>query len=223
MRPAPAPIGQPQVFLQHDADRNPQNTIKVMELEARLGVRSSCYFFVTRAPRGTSDDEPYPVDWQRLAALERQGFEIGYHLNAPELEGYERGRTMTRIASDLAFFRSRVRLRSFVPHGGVPGPRGENNERIQHPRGAEDLVWFYCGKGVSTDVVWSDGHVESEASDSLPDPRVVAASLRGRVRARFLFHPQYYGDRLRENLSNVGVTRTDWWRSLWPSANNHVN
>jgi hypothetical protein len=210
--------GRPEVFLQHDADRNPENTVRVLQLERSLGAVSAAYFFRERHPRWPGDHEPYELDLGALQELERDGFEIGYHLNGPERAGYDPAAGWRLIREDLAFFRSHFRLRSFVPHGGVPGPDGKNNHDIPHRDELADLIWFYNGRGLGADLGWSDGLLECPASIDLPDPREIARRVRGRLRARFLFHPQYYGDTLRPNLEDVGVTRTGWWRALWHSA-----
>lgn len=207
--------GPPEVFLQHDADRNPENTVAVMEAERASGAVSASYFFRERAQRWEGDLEPYDLDLPTMRRLEAAGFEIGYHLNGPELSNYDPERGRKRIEADVAFFREQFHLRSFVPHGGRSGPKGENNHLILHDGCLDDLIWFYNGRGFGCDVQWSDGHLESSQSRTLPDPREVAQRVKGRVRARFLFHPQYYGAELRPNLDDVGVTETSWWKELW--------
>jgi len=208
--------GPPEVFLQHDADRNPENTLRVLQLEQSLGVTSSAYFFRVRSPRWLGDEEPYDLDIPAMQEFERGGFEIGYHLNGPERAGYDPDQAWRFIREDLEFFRTHFRLRSFVPHGGLPGPDGANNHHIPHRGELADLIWFYNGRGLGADLGWSDGLLECPASEHLLDPRDLARRVRGHLRARFLFHPQYYGDTLRPNLDDVGVTRTAWWRALWP-------
>lgn len=210
--------GRPEVFLQHDADRNPENTLRVLRLERSLGAVSSAYFFRERSPRWPGDSEPYDLDIPAMQELERDGFEIGYHLNGPERARYDPDAGWRIIRDDLAFFRRHFHLRSFVPHGGLPGPHGENNHLIPHRDELADLIWFYNGRGLGADLGWSDGMLECPASTSLVDPRELARRVQGRVRARFLFHPQYYGDTLRPNLEDVGVVHTAWWRALWPAA-----
>lgn len=210
--------GRPEVFLQHDADRNPENTIAVMRAERSLGVVSTGYFFRNRASRWDGDVEPYELDIEAMQQLEKEGFEIGYHLNGPELEHYDLARGWERIRSDVAFFRSRFNLRSFVPHGGRRGPMGEDNHIIEHTDCLEGLIWFYNGRGVVPHLTWSDGELECPDSSSLADPREVARRINGRMRVRFLFHPQYYGPHLRPNLKNVGVTQTSWWKDLWEAT-----
>jgi hypothetical protein len=131
------------------------------------------------------------------------------------LENYDPERANLRVRDDVAWFRERFRLRSFVPHGGRVGPRGEENHLWPPDPSLDDLVWFYSGRGIAADVIWTDGSLEDPSSRSLEDPREVARRVAGRQRVRFLFHPQYYGPELRGNLSGVGVVETAWWRSLW--------
>lgn len=57
-----APAGTPVVIFQHDADRHPANTTRVMTLEREHGVVSSCYFFRRRCSRWAGDEEPYDLD-----------------------------------------------------------------------------------------------------------------------------------------------------------------
>lgn len=212
---AAAPDGRPVVFLHHDADSHPDLTMGLMELEQRLGVVSSAYFFRRRACRHPADVEPYDLDLEAMKRLERAGFEIGCHINGPELANYRWEEGWRIVREDVAFFRANFQLRSFVPHGGRNGPNGENNHHIKHRDCLEDLIWFYSGAGLSCDVNWSDGMVEYPDSDDIKDPREVARSVRGRMRAHFLFHPQYYGARYCEDWKNAGVVRTAWWQGLW--------
>ena len=66
--------------------------------------------------------------------LENSGFEIGYHLNAYELAGYDIDEAFELIERDLDFLEQHFRITSFVPHGGIPGPFGINNQMIPHAR-----------------------------------------------------------------------------------------
>ncbi len=189
-----------------------------MEAERACGAVSAAYFFRRRAARWPGDEEPYELDLVRMKEFERNGFEIGYHLNGPELADYDVAGGTAIIDEDVRFFREHFDLRSFVPHGGRSGPGGVNNHHIRHEGSLADLIWVYNGRGLETDVSWSDGHVESPGSAGLEDPRDVARRVRGRMRAHFLFHPQYYGSEVRADVSRIGVARTAWWRSLWTAG-----
>jgi len=214
IKPAVIP-GRPTVFFQHDADRHPQNTLRLMELERDRGIVSSCYFFRRRCARWPGDEEDYDLNLAAMKALEQIGFEIGYHQNAYEQADYNEAKAWEIARDDVAFFRRHFNLRSFVPHGGKRGPSGENNHQLAHRDCFDGLLWAYDSRGLASDHVWSDGHAEHATECRLPDPRVLAARVRGRVRAIFLFHPQYYGDTLRPDWAEFAISRLPWWRSLW--------
>jgi len=205
----------PTIVLHHDADRQPHKTVDMMRLEERLGVVSSNYFFVQRCARWAGDDENYDLDFTALRELEGRGFEIGYHLNAMERAVYDCPKAITIAGEDIAFLRRQLSIRTFVPHGGVPGPRGLNNDHVPYAGALTSLLWAYNGRGFVHDAAWSDGYAEGEAALKLPDPRVVAASLRGRMRGHFLMHPQYYGHTLRPDWRQFPISRLHWWRELW--------
>lgn len=207
--------GNPVVIFQHDADRHPQNTLRLMELEQAQGVVSSCYFFRKRCARWPGDEEDYQLDLGAMRAFEAQGFEIGYHQNAYEQADYDEARAWEIARSDVGFFRQHFNLRSFVPHGGRRGPNGENNHGLAHRDCFEGLLWAYNSRGVASDYTWSDGHAEHPDECRLPDPRALAAQIRGRVRAIFLFHPQYYGEELRPDWADFAIAKLPWWRRLW--------
>jgi hypothetical protein len=207
-------ISEAIVFLQHDADRQPYKTVEMMDREAKAGVVSSNYFFFERHI-WDDDREPYLLDLPALQRLEEAGFEIGYHLNGFELAGYDLRKAQDIVSRDIRFFASRFNLRTVVPHGGVRGPGGLNNNRFPTGGVLKPYTIAYNGikRGYLTDVTWSDGVL----SASLPDPRVVASNVERGQRVRFLMHPQYYGHSQMRDCSGYPVTQQAWWKSLWPS------
>lgn len=211
----------PTVILHHDADRQPHKTVDMMHLELKHGVTSSNYFFVKRCARWLGDEELYDLDFNALQKLEKNGFEIGYHCNAMEQSGYNTLRALEIANSDIEMLQSHhLNIRTFVPHGGVPGAGGLNNEHTPYSGRLADLVWAYNCRGFLNDVSWSDGYAESPiipGNDQfrLKDPRVVAASLKGRMRGHFLLHPQYYGHTLRPDWESFAISQQKWWRNLW--------
>jgi hypothetical protein len=211
----------PSVVLHHDADRQPHKTVDIMQLEAKLGAISSNYFFVRRCARWLGDEEPYDVDFNALQTFEKKGFEIGYHQNAMEQSGYDATRSLEIANDDIEILqRHRLNIRTFVPHGGVSGTSGLNNDHTPYAGRLADLVWAYNGRGFLNDVSWSDGYAEAPKADGtyhrgLKDPRVVATSLKGRMRGHFLLHPQYYGHTLRPDWEKLAISQQQWWRNLW--------
>ncbi len=202
------------VILQHDADRQPYKTIEMLRRQQRMGVRSSAYFFRERNI-WDGDLEPYDINIQALHELQDSGFEVGYHLNAAELEGYDQSRTRFRILSDVAWFRKHFSITSFVPHGGRPAPTGANNDCVDYDGALNDLWWVYNGRGrygVIKDHTWSDGLVYTAL---LSDPRQVARTIAPGSRVLFLMHPQYYGNALMKGWEQLPIAREAWWRALW--------
>lgn len=204
-----------KVIMQHDADRQPYKTIEMMQREAALGVVSSNYFF---RKRNVWDDdlESYDLDTDVFAELERAGFEIGYHLNAYELAGYDLAEARRIVQEDVAWFKDAVNLRSYVPHGGVPGPQGLDNHHFPQEAPLDGLMWAHNGCGPLKDDSWSDGNIGFE---SVVDPRSVAKTAPDGARIHFLMHPQYYGTKLSPFWLDKPIAQQPWWRALWGLPN----
>ncbi|MBL8890163.1 MAG: hypothetical protein JNL67_09300 [Planctomycetaceae bacterium] len=203
--------GSLEVYFHHDADRQPYKTLEMIQLENRLGVVSSNYFFFERHI-WDADAEEYIVPAQSLTAFESEGFEIGYHLNAYELANYDLDSAIRIMEHDVAWFRARFSLKSYVPHGGVPGPNGLNNNMMPQVGSLKNLLWAYNRYGVFCDTRWSDGDIRNTAPK---DPREVIRSATKGSRISFLMHPQYYGTSLCENYREYAISKSDWWRKLW--------
>lgn len=199
----------PVVVLQHDADQQPYKTVDMMNYEKSLGVISSSYFF---KKQNFDPEETYKLDIEELKALENQGFEIGYHLNAYELAEYDLIRTKEIINEDIAYFEKNFNLRTFVPHGGHPSKNGQNNDNIAYEGLLRKYSWCYNGLGFCQNESWSDGNIYFE---DIEDPRKVAARLTKGQRGMFLMHPQYYGDRLSPEYHRLPVSKEIWWKNLW--------
>lgn len=201
----------PVVILSHDADHQPYKTLDMMEFERRLGVVSSAFFFYEQNLKGNEYD-PYTLDLDKLKSLERSGFEIGYHLNAYELADYNLDKAFEIINRDIAWFEQHFKLRSFVPHGGVPGDNNLNNDHIPYQGILRNYTWCYNGLGQGRDLMWTDGYCRYQ---QLRDPREVAKAIEPGDRAVFLMHPQYYGDRLILDYSTIPIAQQEWWQNLW--------
>ena len=203
--------GQPPVvLLQHDADHTPYKTVDLMEYERSLGIRSSSYFFYEQ--NLSNRYEPYTLDIKRLKSLQDSGFEIGYHLNAYELAGYDLDKVFDLIERDLDFLQQHFRITSFVPHGGVPGPFGINNQMIPHSGVLRQYQWPNHHRGLKHNYYWSDGSI---ASELVQDPREMVRKLGRGQRMVFLMHPQYYGDELSPHYEKLPLAKERWWRKLW--------
>ena len=199
----------PVVVLQHDADQQPYKTVDMMNYEKSLGVISSSYFF---KKQNFDPEETYKLDVEELKALEDQGFEIGYHLNAYELAEYDLKKAKEIIKDDLAYFEQNFNLRTFVPHGGHPSKDGLNNDNIAYEGLLRKYSWCYNGLGFCQNESWSDGNIYFE---DIEDPRRVAARLTKGQRGMFLMHPQYYGSQLSPEYHRLPVSKEKWWKELW--------
>ena len=204
---------RPEIIIQHDADRYPIRTLEVMKTELKFGIKSSNFFFNEKSPNWDGDNEPYDIPINELKELEKCGFEIGYHQNAMELSGYDVSKAHEIIERDVKFFQKNFNLHSFVPHGGVLGPNGEENSHIPHEGFLSNLLWAYNGKCLLKDLMWSDGICEGV--EGATDPREAAKNVENGMRAVFLFHPQYYGDKLRPDWFELPISNQVWWRNLW--------
>jgi len=200
-----------EVFLHHDADRQAYKTVEMIELEHKMGVISSNYFFYERNV-WDDDHETYVVPVEPLISFEKHGFEIGYHLNAYELANYELSSAIRIMERDVAWFRANFSLKTYVPHGGVRGPGGLNNLMMPRVGSLKSLIRAYNGFGVYCDNSWSDGSVGSTVPQ---DPREIMRTATHGSRIRVLMHPQYYGNSLCKNYSDYAISKCDWWRKLW--------
>lgn len=204
----------PQVFFHHDADRQPYKTVEMMLREKELGIVSSNFFFYERNI-WDDDKEDYILEIDKLKYLESIGFEIGYHLNAYELAQYNVKEAFEIINRDINYFKKHFNLKGFVPHGGVPGSNGINNDYIPNVSILKSLNWYYNGRnlrGFIKDVTWSDGNIYNE---TVENPIEIASQLKSGERVLFLMHPQYYGDKLMKNWEQLPIAKEKWWRSLW--------
>ena len=200
-------LAAPTVILQHDADSLPDRTLEMMRREQRRGFLSSCYFFAEHA-----DGEPYDLDIEALHSLESDGFEIGYHQNAYERAGYDRDLAFRLVASDLDWLQQHFRIRTFVPHGGRPSKDGLNNDHLPHAGRLQPLHWAYNGRCILKEYTWSDGGIHKWTPEN---PKDFVKKLANGSRAMMLMHPQYYGDRLRDDWSRLPIAKQRWWRELW--------
>jgi len=200
-------VNRKSVIIQHDADNALMNTMNMMLLEKEYGVRSSNYFFLDHP------NEEYKLDIDQLQNFEKIGFEIGYHFNAYELSDYDNKSTRIKLDSDLSFFKSNFNLRSFVPHGGLPGPNGEENDKYSGLNKI-NLLWAYNGKCILKDYLYSDGGL---MFNKIIPPNFFDEihKIQNSNRTVLLFHPQYFGTEPRSDYKSFSVSKKKWWNKLW--------
>jgi hypothetical protein len=199
--------GETTVLLQHDADLFPERTLQMMALEQEHGLLSSSYFFRVHA-----DLVKYELDINSMKQFESQGFEIGYHQNAYERSGYRLDKAMELVREDVHFFAEKFNLRSFVPHGGTPGPDGKNNRMLPHSGPLKQLLWAYNGNCMLKHYSWSDGGILKNCPCN---PLDFIDQIMPGTRAMILMHPQYYGQNLRSDWKKLPISKCEWWKKLW--------
>lgn len=112
------------VILRHDVDRKPENSLRLAEIEAGMGIRASYHFRVV----GSSNN---PDIIRKVAGL---GHEIGYHYEDLALAAANKraGGTVSieglaadafdRFRSGLDYFRTFYPVRVISMHGSPTGP-----------------------------------------------------------------------------------------------------
>lgn len=197
----------PVVILQHDADLLPDRTLEMMQREKCRGLFSSNYLFVQHA-----DDASYMIDVEKFQQFEKDGFEIGYHLNAYERADYDEAKAYKIVSKDLDWLEDKFHISSFVPHGGTPSSDGRNNNSLKHKERLKPLEWTFNGRCILKEYTWTDGGIKKR---TISDPRQFIHSLKLGTRAMMLMHPQYYGNTLRHDWEQLPISREKWWRDLW--------
>jgi hypothetical protein len=149
--------GAINVILDHHIDASPLETEIMCRWEREAGIRSSVYLFSEctscRAVEGSGTYTLDDLDLDLYRAIERDGFEIGYHQNAvgrarEEIEGRLVGqevsdavrvRARELFGEDVAALRRHFTVSTFIPHGG-----GQGNPLLRDvPETCADLVWTY--------------------------------------------------------------------------------
>lgn len=107
------------ILIQHDADSGPAQTVDMMGLEAEYGILSSTMIFRRwRVNGNTSELIDYQIDYERLKALEKMGFVIGYHCNAFQNSLFDQEPIYRLFLEDVQLLRRHFDIKYFSPHGG---------------------------------------------------------------------------------------------------------
>lgn len=189
------------VFLQHDVDSVPERTFRLLRDEASLTLPSNVMIFRERIDRrhfvrtGQLRVTPYDLDFNLLAQLEAtERFVICYHANAYERAHFKEEDALRLFEEDVAALRRHFRIDFFSPHGGPPGPNGQNNNSLPIPPALrQSLRWVANRHTIRLDGTYSDGGINSPKRDpATRDLRDFVRRWRPGCRYRVLLHPQYY-------------------------------
>ena len=95
------------IALRHDVDEQPQNALKMAEVEHELGVFATYYF--RRVPKS---DHPDII--RQIAAM---GHEIGYHYEDLSKTEGDMGRALHSFKANLDYFRQYYPVKTVCMHG----------------------------------------------------------------------------------------------------------
>jgi hypothetical protein len=105
---ATEPVDPPFLILRHDVEWSAKRAVAIAAVEEKLGVRSTLYFRVDTGAH----------DVATMRALQRRGFDIGYHYNTLDRthgDCVAAGAMFEREVADLR--RAGVHVSTAVPHG----------------------------------------------------------------------------------------------------------
>lgn len=217
------------LFLQFDIDSEPERGNRLLHLLGSLPLRASVMVFNKRInrqqlrERGTVTFTDYETDTALLNSLQASGqISVGYHTNAMEQALWNPLKALGVFERDIETLRSIYqKIDIFSPHGGIPGPQGENNHDIPVTSNMQEKLkvrWVHNRRAPTFNAAFSDGGFANPNREAgrLNFPGFVGARVKGE-RARVLIHPQYFtlpnGD---VNLSNVPlhVLSEPWYQHI---------
>ncbi|MDV3104094.1 polysaccharide deacetylase family protein [Thermococcus waiotapuensis] len=108
------------VILRHDVDRSPKNALKMAELEAKLGVRSTYYFRY-----------PYTFKQEVIKKISELGHEIGYHYEVLSKARGDSEKAIQMFKSELEEFRKVTDVKTICMHGS-PLSKYDNRKLWEH-------------------------------------------------------------------------------------------
>lgn len=208
------------VLLQHDVDRYPDRTHRLLRDECSAGIRSNTMVFNRMINRrvlrveGRVEYRDYPLDWNLLRELEtNHDFVFGYHSNAYEQSLFNVEQAQQIFAQDVSDLRTKLTIKHFSPHGGNRDGNGQSNAVVEPPSDlSPSLKWVQNGHTIRFDGYFSDGGLNGKRRD--PEGRDLRSFLRSFQRGnryRILIHPQYYSDQV---APPEVLLRAQWYRDL---------
>ena len=111
-----APVGK-VLILRHDVDEQPQNALKMAEVEKGLGVHATYYF--RKVPKSDHPDI--------IRQIEAMGHEIGYHYEDLTLSEGDVPAAIASFTRNLAYFRQYYPVKTVCMHGSSSS-RYDNRE-----------------------------------------------------------------------------------------------
>lgn len=191
------------ILLQFDLDAEPDRGMNLLRLLRGTNLRASVMLFNRRINRrhlresGEVVFTPYELDKQLIRLLQESGqVSVGYHTNAMEQSRWQAEEAIEIFEDDVISLRNNFEdVSIFSPHGGVPGPSGENNHDLNVSSALQQelqIRWVHNRRAPRFESSFSDGgfrNLKREAGRlNFTD---FTKDLALGQRARVLIHPQY--------------------------------
>jgi len=209
------------VLLQHDVDSRPERSMRLIQEEIAVGVRSNVMIFARRHNRKELKNNwvlqytDYNLDSELLKRAEKEfGFVIGYHCNAYEQALYNLNNAQQRMIDDVKVLRKEYDIKFWSAHGGVAGPENINNNKMIPPDVINaSTIWVHNGSSPFFDGNYSDGGLNNKKRD--PRNRNISdfvTTWKPGKRYRILTHPQYFSS---PPQYNEWLATADWYKEIF--------
>ena len=182
------------IILQHDVDMFPERTLRVLELEKELGLKSSVMIFRWYFDRkylqetGELKYEDYliPEVIEALQEYESLGFVIGYHINAYERALFDKEKAVCFFKNDVMELRKFFDIKFCSAHGGAKDHNRKSNFILSVP--LDNIRWINNYHNISQHGSYSDGLLLNNIKTI---EQFLDECEKGK-RYTLLIHPQYY-------------------------------
>ena len=182
------------IVLMHDCDSEPLQTSLIVNVEAKLGIKSTTSLFA----KWKIDNSlvSYPINFHLLVEAQSKGIVFSYHCNAYENSNYNKNFVGKLFDEDVKYLRKKgLRINFYSAHGGKPCSDGINNNSFFYPIITKSKLISTHNKYAPSGNRFSDGglHRRLLKADSSTDLRdFLIQKIDVNKRFFILLHPQYY-------------------------------
>jgi len=215
------PKDRPTLIIQHDVDKHPFFTQRMIALEQIYGIKSNIFMFV-QPPGGKVRQLAYQIDHEFFIEAEKLGFVIAYHQDALQLCDFNLEEAAGRFVQDVNHLRSIYqRIEFVVPHGGKGGEwNGQQvfNYSLGIPPDLNgNIRWVYNKYGMRMARRWSDGGLRRSTDKKLLKKFDIMNdfldTLKPGTRSFCLVHPQRWGFHL-DTAANPILEAQPWYQQV---------
>lgn len=185
------------LIIQHDVDMFPERTLRMMELERELGIKTNVMIFNKYLNRKTLQEtgkviyEEYLTDETitRLQDFEKNGFSIGYHINAYEQALFNIEKAEEIFIEDVKELRKIFNIKTCSAHGGAKDSNGGCNFILKIPEIlADNIRWVNNTHGITCNRIYTDSRLLRE--EETPIQFLESCTVGNRY--QMVIHPQFY-------------------------------